>query len=90
MDDGIATGNTVLAAVAALRRQHVASIVVAAPVIATSSYYTIRPQVDELVCIAEPESFSAISQWYEDFSQVSDSEVRGLLEQARKSMLHVA
>lgn len=86
VDDGIATGNSVLAAIGALHQQPIARVVVATPVIAVSSYNSIRMEADDLVCVTEPGSFLAISQWYEDFNEVSDDDVRGLLEQANKSM----
>lgn len=90
VDDGIATGNSVLAAIRALRQQHVAHVVVATPVIAVPSYNAIRMEADDVVCVAEPVSFLAISQWYEDFHEVSDDDVCSLLEQANKLMSRAA
>lgn len=82
VDDGIATGSTMLAAVAALRQLNAARIVVAAPVIAASTYYQIRRAADDLAAVIVPENFYGVGQWYEDFSQTTDDEVRNLLAQA--------
>jgi predicted phosphoribosyltransferase len=81
VDDGIATGSTMLAAVSALRQLSAARIVVAAPVIAASACREIQRQA-EVVAVRIPERFYAVGQWYEDFSQTSDEEVRDLLAQA--------
>ncbi|MCZ7575044.1 MAG: phosphoribosyltransferase [Ardenticatenaceae bacterium] len=82
VDDGIATGATMRAAVAALRQQKPARIVVAVPTAAPESYDELRAEVDDIVCVVTPEPFCAIGLWYEDFSQTTDEEVRNLLEQA--------
>jgi predicted phosphoribosyltransferase len=82
VDDGIATGSTMLAAVSALRQLNAARIVVAAPVIATSACREIQHQADEVIAVMIPERFYAVGQWYQDFSQISDEEVRELLAQA--------
>jgi predicted phosphoribosyltransferase len=82
VDDGIATGSTMLAAVSALRQLNAARIIIAAPVIAGSTYYEIRRAADDVAAVIVPENFSAVGQWYEDFSQTSDKEVRELLAQA--------
>jgi putative phosphoribosyl transferase len=82
VDDGIATGSSILAAIGSLRREKVARVVVATPVIAGSSYDVIRMETDEVVCVAEPVSFIAISQWYEDFREITDEDVEHLLEKA--------
>jgi len=82
IDDGIATGSTMLAAVSALRQLNVSRIVVAVPVIAASTYYEIRRAADDVAAVMVPENFYAVGQWYEDFSQTSDDEVRDLLAQA--------
>jgi putative phosphoribosyl transferase len=84
VDDGIATGSTMLAAVAALRQLNAARIVVAAPVIAGSTYYEIRRAADDVAAVIVPENFCAVGEWYEDFSQTSDDEVRDLLAQAAR------
>jgi putative phosphoribosyl transferase len=82
VDDGIATGSTMLAAVSALRQLSAGRIVVAAPVIAASAHREIQRQADEVIAVRIPERFYAVGQWYEDFSQTSDEEVRDLLPQA--------
>jgi putative phosphoribosyl transferase len=82
VDDGIATGSTMLAAVAALRQLNAARIVVAVPVIAASTYYEIRHAADDVAAVIVPEDFCAVGQWYADFSQTTDDEVRALLTEA--------
>ena len=82
VDDGIATGSTMLAAVAALRQLRAARIIVAAPVIAGSSYYQIRRAADDVAAVIVPEEFYSVGEWYEDFSQTTDDEVRQLVAQA--------
>ena len=90
VDDGIATGSCILAAIAAVRRQRAARIVVAIPVASASACNAIRMEADEVISVAEPETFLAISQWYEDFSQTSDDEVCALLERSSSSMPRAA
>ena len=82
VDDGIATGSTMRAAVLALRKQHPARLIVAVPTAAASSYDELKRQVDEMVALMAPADFYAVGQWYEDFSQTTDAEVTRLLEQA--------
>jgi len=82
VDDGIATGASMLAAIGALRRRQPARVVVAVPVAASESLDDLRPQVDELVCGVVPEPFYAVGLAYRDFDQVSDDDVRALLERA--------
>ena len=82
VDDGVATGSSILAAIAALRRRKVARIVVAIPVAPAAACDAIRMQADDVVCVAEPEMFLAISQWYENFTQTTDEDVRALLQRA--------
>jgi putative phosphoribosyl transferase len=82
VDDGIATGSSMRAAIRALRQMHPAAIVVAAPVAPGSTFTRLRPEVDELVCLATPEPFYGVGQFYADFSEVSDDEVNDLLERA--------
>jgi putative phosphoribosyl transferase len=84
VDDGIATGSTMLAAVSALRQLNAARIVVATPVIAKSTYSEIQRAADEVAAVLVLEHFYAVGQWYEDFSQTSDEEVRELLGQAAR------
>jgi len=84
VDDGLATGSTMHAAVAALRRQGPQRIVVAVPVSAPSTCQELRGVADEIVCVATPEPFYAVGLWYEDFSPTSDEEVRALLARERR------
>lgn len=79
VDDGVATGSTLRAAVASLRERGPARIVVAVPVAAAETAAALEEEVDELVCPLTPEAFFGISEWYRRFPQVSDEEVRGLL-----------
>ncbi len=80
VDDGIATGSSLTAGVRALRQMHPAAIVIAAPVAPPSSINRLRAEVDDVVCVAVPEPFYGVGQFYADFSQVSDEEVVQLLE----------
>jgi putative phosphoribosyl transferase len=82
VDDGLATGSTMKAAVRAVRQQHPASVVVAVPVAAVDTCRELRREVDDIVCLHTPQEFSAVGLWYDDFSQVTDEEVRHLLGQA--------
>jgi predicted phosphoribosyltransferase len=82
VDDGLATGSTMRAAVAALRRLGPARIVVAVPTAAPSTCEEFRHEADECVCDITPDPFYAVGLWYEDFSQTSDDEVRDLLERS--------
>jgi predicted phosphoribosyltransferase len=84
VDDGLATGSTMRAAAAALRKQHPEQIVVAVPIAAPETCDEFRREVDEIVCAVTPQPFYAVGIWYEDFSQTSDEEVRDLLEQATR------
>jgi putative phosphoribosyl transferase len=84
VDDGLATGATALAAVRALRLQQPRRIVLAAGVCAPETAEMLESEVDDLVCVAIPEDFVAVGQWYEDFRPVSDEEVIALLEAARQ------
>jgi predicted phosphoribosyltransferase len=79
VDDGLATGATMRAAIAALRLLGPARIVVAVPVAARSTCEEFRALVDEIVCAMTPENFQAVGLWYADFSQTTDDEVRALL-----------
>lgn len=85
VDDGLATGASMRAAVLALRERKAARVVVAVPVGSREACAKLGMQADELVCLSTPEDFSAVGQAYTDFSQTSDDEVRVLLAEARKS-----
>jgi putative phosphoribosyl transferase len=82
VDDGIATGSTLRAAIAALRQQQPQQIIVAVPVAPASVCQRLQTEVDKVVCAIEAEEFSSISLWYEEFSQTTDEEVRALLAEA--------
>ena len=79
VDDGLATGATMRAAVAALRRQHPARIVVAVPTASPDTREALKAEADDVVCATTPEPFFAVGHWYEDFRQTTDDEVRDLL-----------
>jgi erythromycin esterase-like protein/predicted phosphoribosyltransferase len=79
VDDGLATGSTMHAAIQALRKQQPARIVVAVPVAAPESCQEMRAEADDVVCAVTPERFHAVGVWYRDFSQTTDDEVRALL-----------
>jgi putative phosphoribosyl transferase len=82
VDDGLATGATMHAAVKALRQRDVAKIVVAVPVGPPDTCREFEDEADETICASAPEFFQAVGQYYEDFSQTSDEEVRDLLARA--------
>jgi predicted phosphoribosyltransferase len=82
VDDGLATGSTMRAAVAALRKQGPARIVVAVPVGAVETCAGLQAKADEVVCVYTPDPFYAVGAWYRDFSQTTDEEVRDLLNRA--------
>ncbi len=84
IDDGLATGSTMRAAVQALRMREPARIVVAVPVASAESCAALRNEADEVVCVRTPSPFRAVGLWYQDFSQTGDDEVRELLESARR------
>jgi putative phosphoribosyl transferase len=83
VDDGLATGSTMRAAIEALKQLHPAHIVVAVPVAALPTCQELSQQVDEVVCGHTPEPFYGVGYWYQDFSQTSDQEVHDLLAQAQ-------
>jgi len=87
VDDGIATGATMHAAVAVLRKQQPARIVIAVPTSSSSTADEFAAEVDEVVCVIKPDPFLAISYWYKHFSQTTDSEVCDLLERARNEQV---
>ena len=80
VDDGLATGSTMLAAVRALRQQNAKRIVVAVPVSPRGTCDALRREADDVVCLSFPEPFDAVGAWYEDFTQVTDREVQEALE----------
>jgi putative phosphoribosyl transferase len=82
VDDGIATGSTMRVAVAAVRCQHPAEVIVAVPVSPADACEDLRHEVDRMVCLSTPQTFKAVGDWYDDFSQTSDEQVRALLAAA--------
>ncbi|MGZ3676415.1 MAG: phosphoribosyltransferase [Ktedonobacterales bacterium] len=85
VDDGIATGATMRAAIAAVRRQQPARIIVAAPVAAAETCEALRQELDEVICLLDPEVFWGVGVWYQHFPQLTDDEVQALLALAWQS-----
>lgn len=86
VDDGLATGSTMRAAVTALRAEHAREVVVAVPIGAPDTCDMLRGVADAVVCAVTPEPFHAVGLWYEDFEQTSDREVRDLLQRAAREL----
>lgn len=82
VDDGIATGSTARAALRAVRSGNPAAVIVAAPVVASDAAEVLRREADAVVAVIEAQSFGAVGEWYDDFSQTSDEEVTTLLARA--------
>ena len=85
IDDGLATGATMLAAARAIRKQRPAKLVVAVPVSSPEVCDYFRKEVDEIVCAEMPTPFQAVGLWYDDFTQTSDEEVRELLDRSART-----
>jgi putative phosphoribosyl transferase len=88
IDDGLATGASMRAAVVGVRGQHPSRIVIAVPAAAPELCNAFQFEVDEMVCAITPEPFYGVSRWYEDFSQITDEEVRMFLQKANHQLLH--
>jgi putative phosphoribosyl transferase len=88
IDDGLATGATMLAAARAILKQAPARLVVAVPVSSSEACDYFRREVGETVCAETPQQFRAVGEWYEDFSQTTDVEVRNLLARAARQHVH--
>jgi len=86
VDDGIATGSTMRAAIRALRQMNPSRIVIAVPVAPRSTCNRLQFEADELICLEMPEPFYGVGQFYDDFSQVSDEEVMNLLDNASQQL----
>jgi predicted phosphoribosyltransferase len=86
IDDGLATGNTMLAAVRHVRSLKAAKIIVGVPVGSREACARLRKEADELISLATPEFFFAVGEWYREFPQVSDTEVRNLLAESRRRL----
>ncbi len=85
VDDGLATGASMRAAIMALRQQRLLRLIAAVPVGARETVQELKAHVDEMVCVHEPEKFSSVGEWYEDFAQIEDDEVREFLLRPRNS-----
>ncbi|MEH2183464.1 phosphoribosyltransferase [Nostoc sp.] len=85
VDDGLATGATMWAAVVTVRKQQPAQIVIAVPVAAPETCQELETEVDEIVCVSTPSPFRSVGLWYESFPQTTDEEVRDLLAKAAKN-----
>lgn len=85
VDDGLATGSSMRAAVIALQKRNPARIVVAVPIAAAATCEEFRSLVDDVACAQTPEPFRAVGLWYENFDQTTDEEVRALLEKASQA-----
>jgi putative phosphoribosyl transferase len=85
VDDGLATGSTMRAAAAALRAQHPERLVIAVPVAPQQTCESLLQDADDVVCATVPEPFFAVGNWYDDFTQTTDTEVRDLLRRAAKA-----
>jgi len=84
VDDGIATGSTMKAALASVRKSRAKKVVIAVPVGPSSTIRELENQADQVICLYTPEPFQAIGEFYEDFSQTTDEEVKKLLKLARQ------
>ncbi len=84
IDDGLATGASMRAAISALRQQHPKRIIVAVPVASVASCAELKKEVEEIICEKTPEPFFSVGMWYDDFSQTSDEDVRDLLQCAQE------
>ena len=83
IDDGVATGLSILAAVRVLRAQEPAAIVIGVPVASAEALEMLKPEVDDFVALMIPANFSSVSQWYDDFDQTSDATVKALLAETK-------
>ena len=88
VDDGLATGSTMRAAVKAVRLHRPSKVVVAVPAGAAEMCEDFRHEADEVVCVIAPEAFNAVGIWYEEFPQISDDEVRDILEKSSRELVN--
>jgi predicted phosphoribosyltransferase len=88
VDDGLATGASMLAAARAVYKLEPATVTVAVPVASEDTCRLFHKEVDDIVCAEMPRPFQAVGLWYDDFSQTTDEEVRGLLEQSARARAH--
>jgi predicted phosphoribosyltransferase len=89
IDDGLATGSTLRAAIQAVRQRDPARVVAAVPVAAPEACSEMSDEADDMICAVTPEPFYSVGLWYQDFSQTTDEEVRELLEAARREHEHL-
>jgi putative phosphoribosyl transferase len=90
VDDGAATGATMLAAIRAVRKEDARRIVVALPVASSDAVDTLRAEADEVTCLLTPPIFRSVGEWYDRFEQTSDAEVSAFLSRARSRREHIA
>lgn len=90
VDDGIATGSTIRAAIAVIQPEHPARLIIAIPVAPAQTCTDLKTEVDDIVCLMTPEPFYAIGLWYENFAQTTDDEVRELLTRSLSQQHSVA
>ncbi|HKQ12687.1 MAG TPA: phosphoribosyltransferase [Steroidobacteraceae bacterium] len=90
VDDGAATGATMLAAIRAVRKQNAKRVVVAIPVASIEALATLREEADEVICLLAPPTFLSVGDWYRHFEQTTDAEVCALLSRARTRCQHIA
>jgi putative phosphoribosyl transferase len=83
VDDGLATGATMQAAIQALKRMGPGQLVIAVPVASPDVYESLKKEVYEIICLLKPERFKAVGEWYEDFTQTQDEEVQKYLENSK-------
>ena len=88
IDDGLATGASMRAAIVGVRAHAPAQIVAAVPTAALETCKALEPEVDQIICASTPEPFYGVGRWYEDFSATTDDEVRLLLEEANQKLLN--
>lgn len=88
VDDGLATGASMRAAIAGVHAQNPARVVIAVPTAALETCEALEPLVDEIICVTTPEPFDGVSRWYEDFTQITDEDVHTLLEDVTRQLQH--
>ena len=88
IDDGVATGNTILATIQLLRKEEPLKIIVAVPVASSQAYRQLQKEADEIICLQIAEELNAVGSFYEDFSQVTDEEVTACLDEMENMYQH--
>jgi putative phosphoribosyl transferase len=87
VDDGIATGSTIRAAIAVIKQEQPKQIIVAVPVAPPDICKQLKTEVDEVVCLIQPKPMYDVAIWYDNFSQITDEQVRQLLEESTLSTI---